>query len=87
MRGEPGCPLELGDFKKRQRARSDLPLLREIMTDEDAFDDVPDFHRQVKAEYLTLSPTQILRETTLAPDAFTQRPTIPSAPLQRATPP
>jgi hypothetical protein len=34
------------------------------------FDDVPDFHRQVKAEYLVLSPTQILRETTLAPHEF-----------------
>ena len=44
--------------------------MRELLTTEEVFDDVPDFHRQVKAEYLTLSPTQILRETTLAPDAF-----------------
>jgi hypothetical protein len=40
------------------------------MITEDVFDDVPDFHRQVKAEYLMLSPTQILRETTLAPEAI-----------------
>ena len=44
--------------------------MRELLTTEEVFDDIPDFHRVVKAEYLTLSPTQILRETTLAPDAF-----------------
>lgn len=65
-----GLPMEKGEFTKRQKTRSDLPLLREVLTTEEVFDDVPDFHRQVKAEYLTLSPTQILRETTLAPDAF-----------------
>lgn len=65
-----GLPMETGDFIKRQKRRSDLPLLRDVLSAEDVFDDVPDFHRQVKAEYLTLSPTQILRETTLAPDAF-----------------
>jgi hypothetical protein len=45
-------------------------LLKEVLTEEDLFDDAPDFHRQVKAEYLTLSPTQIIRETTLAPQEF-----------------
>jgi hypothetical protein len=65
-----GLPLEKGAFLKRQTTRSDLPLLRDVLTTEEVFDDVPDFHRQVKAEFLTLSPTQILRETTLAPDAF-----------------
>jgi hypothetical protein len=65
-----GLAMEKGDFVRRQRTRSDLPLLRDLLTVEDVFDDVPDFHRQVKAEYLTISPTQILRETTLAPDAF-----------------
>lgn len=65
-----GLSLELGDFEKRKKTRSDLPLLREVLAEENVFDDAPDFHRQVKAEYLTLSPTQILRETTLAPDEF-----------------
>ncbi len=46
-----GLPMEKGDFLKRQRARSDLPLLREVIADEELFDDVPDFHRQVKAEF------------------------------------
>ncbi len=67
-----GLPLLKGDFGKKQKARADLPLLGGLIdqTGEDVFDDVPDFHRQVKAEFLSLSPTQILRETTLAPDAF-----------------
>jgi len=67
-----GLALDKGDFAKRQKARSNLPLLGVLLdpTEEDIFDDAPDFHRQVKAEYLTLSPTQILRETTLAPDEF-----------------
>ena len=65
-----GLSFELGDFEKRKKTRSDLPLLKDVLIDETVFDDAPDFHRQVKAEYLTLSPTQILRETTLAPDEF-----------------
>jgi hypothetical protein len=64
--------MEKGDFGKKQRKRSDLPLLGELVDQqsEDIFDDAPDFHRQVKAEFLTIAPTQLLRETTLAPDAF-----------------
>src|SRR6266568_852722 len=67
-----GLPMEKGDFGKKQKRRSDLPLLGDLVdhSAEEIFDDVPDFHRQVKAEFLTLSPTQILRETTLAPEAF-----------------
>jgi hypothetical protein len=67
-----GLPMEKGDFGKKQKKRSDLPLLIDLVdhTSEEIFDDVPDFHRQVKAAFLTTSPTQILRETTLAPDAF-----------------
>jgi hypothetical protein len=67
-----GLPLQKGDFGKKQKARADLPLLGSVIdqTNEQIFDDVPDFHRQVKAQFLTISPTQILRETTLAPDAF-----------------
>jgi hypothetical protein len=41
---------------------------------EDIFDDVPDFHRQVKARLLKLGHTsQLIRETTLAPDKFLNR--------------
>jgi hypothetical protein len=68
-------PKEKGDFGKKQGARSDLPLLGDIVDrdSEDIFDDVPDFHRQVKAEFLSISPTQIVRETTLDPDAFKKK--------------
>jgi hypothetical protein len=37
---------------------------------EDVFDDAPDFHRHIKAAFLTIAPTQLLRETTLAPESF-----------------
>jgi hypothetical protein len=67
-----GLSLEKGDFSKKQKKRSDLPLLDKFVDheSEDIFEDVPDFHRQVKAACLRLAPTQILRETTLDPDAF-----------------
>jgi hypothetical protein len=65
-----GLPTMRGDFGRRQTKRSDLPLLDELVDHslEDIFDDVPDFHRHIKAACLTISPTQIVRETTL--DAF-----------------
>jgi hypothetical protein len=67
-----GLPKVKGDFGRRQRSRSDLPLLRDLVDHslEDIFEDAPDFHRHIKASCLTISPTQILRETTLAPEAF-----------------
>jgi len=67
-----GISLVKGDFGKKQKKRSNLPLLGDLVDHaaEDVFDDVPDFHRQVKAAFLSILPTQILRETTLAPDAF-----------------
>jgi hypothetical protein len=67
-----GLPMEKGDFGKKQKKRSDLPLLAALVDDstEEIFDDVPDFHRQAKAAFLTISPTQLVRETTIAPDAF-----------------
>lgn len=67
-----GLPMEKGDFGKRQGKRSNLPLLNELVDhqSEDIFEDAPDFHRQVKAACLTLTPTQILRETTIAPNAL-----------------
>lgn len=83
-----GLPMEKGDFGKRQRKRSDLPLLIDLVDHaaEEIFDDVPDFHRQVKAAFLTISPTQILRETTLAPAAFLNKAGYPVRKLQdRAT--
>jgi hypothetical protein len=75
-----GLPMEKGDFGKRKRARSDLPLLDELVdhASEDIFEDIPDFHRQVKAACLMISPTQIVRETTIAPDAFLNRAGYPA---------
>ncbi len=66
-----GVPIEKGDFGKRQKQRSDLPLLGDLVDKEaeDIFDDVPDFHRQIKAEFLSIAPTQLIRETTLAPES------------------
>ncbi|SEC58782.1 hypothetical protein SAMN05444161_1427 [Rhizobiales bacterium GAS191] len=70
-----GLPMEKGDFGKKQKKRSDLPLLGGLVdhVSEEIFDDVPDFHRQIKAAFLAIAPTQILRETTLAPDAFVNK--------------
>ncbi|HEY2709553.1 MAG TPA: hypothetical protein VGI95_16005 [Caulobacteraceae bacterium] len=67
-----GLPLIKGDFGKKQKKRSDLPLLGDIVDHaaEEIFDDAPDFHRQIKAEFLSIAPTQLLRETTLAPESF-----------------
>ncbi len=66
-----GLPMEPGDFKKKQKAKAFLPLLSDVIDQEaeDIFDDAPDFHRQIKAALLTIGPSQVLRETTLAPDA------------------
>lgn len=76
-----GLPMEKGDFGKKQRARSDLPLLSPILdqTSEEVFDDAPDFHRQVKASFLTLAPTQLLRETTWRRTLFLTRQATRSA--------
>jgi len=67
-----GLPMAKGDFGKKQKKRSDLPLLDELVDHaaEEIFEDVPDFHRQVKAGCLAITPTQVLRETTIAPTAF-----------------
>ena len=83
-----GLPMKKGDLGKKQRKRSDLPLLNDLVdhASEEIFDDVPDFHRQVKAAFLTITPTQILRETTLAPTAFLNKAGYPIRKLQdRAT--
>ena len=68
--------LRQGEFPSRQSARSDLPLLADILdtTDESIFDDVPDFHRHIKARLLQYGqPSQLIRETTLAPEQFVNR--------------
>jgi hypothetical protein len=67
-----GLPMVKGDFSKKQRKKADLPLLGSIldMSGEEIFDNVPDFHRRIKAEFLAIAPTQLIRETTIAPQAF-----------------
>jgi hypothetical protein len=79
-----GLPMEKGDFGKKQKKRSDLPLLRQVVDQEseDIFDDAPDFHRQAKAEFLTLAPSQLLRETTIAGDAFKNKAGYPASRTQ-----
>ncbi|MFV1494476.1 hypothetical protein VWX97_12230 [Phaeobacter sp. JH18-32] len=65
-----------GEFSKRQKKREDLPLFAgdPTMTGEDIFDDIPDFHRQVKAKLLTIGEVcQLVRETTLTPSKFLNR--------------
>jgi hypothetical protein len=83
-----GLPMEKGDFGKKQKQRSDMPLLDQIIDRgaEDIFDDAPDFHRQAKAALLTIAPSQLLRETTLAPQAFLNKAGYPARRMQdRAT--
>lgn len=67
-----GLAMEKGDFGKKQKKRSNLPLLSSLLNQEaeEIFDDSPDFHRQAKAEFLSIAPTQLLRETTLSPNTF-----------------
>lgn len=68
-----------------QKQRADLPLLEDVIdqSDEDIFDDVPDFHRQVKARLLKLGQTsQLIRETTPVPDKFLNRAEYPTRGLQ-----
>jgi hypothetical protein len=80
-----GLPLVKGDFGKKQKAKVDLPLLERVIDQagEDIFDDVPDFHRQVKARLLKLNHTsQLVRETTLAPELFINKAGYPSRTLQ-----
>lgn len=80
-----GLELEKGDFGKKQDTKSDVPLFVGIIdqSDEDIFDDVPDFHRQVKARLLKLGHTsQLIRETTLAPEKFLNRAGYPIRGLQ-----
>ncbi len=76
MGGKRKVELTSGDYGSKQSRRSDLPLLKEVIdtTEEYIFDDVPDFHRQIKARLLSVgAPSQLIRETTLAPEEFLNR--------------
>lgn len=78
-------PLTRGKFGKQQRSREELPLLAAVLdqTAEEIFDDVPDFHRHVKARLLKHGKTsQVFRETTLAPDQFLNKAGYPERTLQ-----
>lgn len=81
-----GLPMEAGDFKRKQKVKESLPLLTTAgvidQSNEDIFNDVPDFHRRIKAEFLTIAPTQLVRETTLAPDAFKNKAGYPARKTQ-----
>lgn len=71
-----GVKLTPGEFVKRQKKRSNLPLLASVIDPnlENAMDNIPDFHRQVKARLLHPGHTsQLVRETTLAPQNFLNR--------------
>jgi hypothetical protein len=59
-----GLGLTKGEFGKSQKEKADLPLLQAVIdqTAEDIFDDVPDFHRQVKARLLKLGHTSQLQD-------------------------
>ena len=80
-----GLELKKGEFTKKQKAKSIVPLFADVIDqrDEEIFDDVPDFHRQVKARLLKLGHTsQLVRETTLAPDKFLNAAGYPTRMLQ-----
>jgi hypothetical protein len=80
-----GLALVKGEFSKAQSERTDMPLFESIVdqNDEDIFDDVPDFHRQVKARLLKFGHTsQLIRETTLAPQEFLNKAGYPQRKLQ-----
>lgn len=80
-----GLELTKGEFIKSQKEKRELPLFRDVIDQsaEEIFDDVPDFHRQVKARLLKLGHTsQLIRETTLAPNEFLNRAGYPIRGLQ-----
>jgi hypothetical protein len=83
-----GLILNKGKFAKRQKTTSNLPLLASAgiidQTSERIFEDVPDFHRRIKAEFLSIAPTQLIRETTLAPEAFLNKAGYPVRKTQDA---
>ena len=84
-----GLPLVPGDFGKKQKKPAIMPLLDPVLdlSGEEIFEDIPDFHRQVKARMLQVGKTsQLIRETTLAPEVFLNSAGNPKRQLQdRAT--
>lgn len=83
-----GLNLEAGNFGRRAKTKENLPLLALAgVIDQSAeaiFEDVPDFHRRIKAEFLNIAPTQLVRETTLAPDTFVNKAGYPVRKTQDA---
>lgn len=83
-----GLPMEKGEFTKRKKTKEDIPLLALMgavdQADEAIFEDVPDFHRRIKAEFLAIAPTQLIRETTIAPGAFLNKAGYPLRKTQDA---
>ena len=83
-----GLALEPGEFGKRAKVKASLPLLAMAgvidQAEEDIFEDVPDFHRRIKADFLNIAPTQLVRETTLAPTAFLNKAGYPVRKTQDA---
>lgn len=80
-----GLPLVKGEFGKRQKKPADVPLLSDVLdlSGEEIFEDIPDFHRQAKAKLLKVGKTsQLLRETTLAPNEFLNKAGYPVRKLQ-----
>lgn len=74
-----------GKFPVKQTSRTDMPLFDDLLdtNGEEIFDDVPDFHRLVKAKLLNDGvPSQIIRETTLAPYEFLDKTNRPIRPVQ-----
>ncbi|RIJ31041.1 argonaute/piwi family protein [Henriciella algicola] len=68
-----GLALEVGEFIKSQKAKFDAPLFAGALDveGEQVFEDIPDFHRHIKAKLLDLNYTsQLVRETTLKPENF-----------------
>lgn len=80
-----GLALVKGSFARAKKTKAHMPLLANLIdqTEENIFEDVPDFHRQVKARLLGPGHTsQLIRETTLAPEAFTNSAGYPIRTLQ-----
>lgn len=72
-----------GDFGKKKPQAAPLLAFGIDMSEEAIFDDVPDFHRQVKARLLGIGKTsQLIRETTLAPEKFLNSAGYPTRGLQ-----
>lgn len=74
--GRKSQDLTPGEFAKKTKRREILPLFDGLLdtSAEDIFDDVPDFHRQMKAKLLVhAQPCQIIRETTIAPEKHLDR--------------